>query len=125
MSRYLNPKGISKEAWCFDNGFLMMNPFQLNDMNRKGIEENTNRLLDLLAEGATKEFKEEDGNVAFFNRYAIVDMINNGKFRAAAVYTSRDEVIKNTKAFINDPRQHLWFMVKKNKALAEVRPFIS
>ena len=121
MSRYLNPKGISKEEWCLNNGLVMLTPFQLNDMNGKGAEENANHLLDLLAKGATKEFKEEDGNAAFFKRYAIVDMINNGKFRAAAVYTSRDEVIENTKAFIDDPRQHLWFMVKKDEALAEVR----
>ena len=125
MSRYLNPKDKPKEVWLMDNGLVMLNPFQLSDMNGKSVKENTIETLDLLAKGVSLEFNVEDGHKELFERYAIVDLINNGKFRAAAVLTSHEECIEHVKECEDDLRQHLWFIVKKDKALAEVRPFPS
>lgn len=123
MSRYLNPKDQPKEVWLLDNGFIIPNPFppfpfQLNEKDIKEIVNYANSIVSQMeAIGIENRYN-------YFDEWCIVDLVNNGKFRAAAVYTSRDEVITNVKAFLGDTRQHIWFMVKKDKALAEVRDFI-
>ena len=124
MSKYLNPEKQAKEVWLLDNGMVIPNPyppfyFKLRDEDMKRILRYTDSILDQM------EAIGKDNDYNYFDKWCIVDLVNNGKFRAAAVYTSRDEVVENVKAFIDDPRQHIWFMVKKDVALAEVRPFPS
>ena len=127
-SKYLNPKDQPKEVWLFDNGFMIPNPRELwkRSLDETSIQEQANNIIDALVEGSKKIHPEEGGDTAFFNHYVIVDMVNNGKFRAAAVYTNRDEVLNLYNDIMpymrGDDRQRLWFIVDKETALAEVRP---
>ena len=120
MSRYLNPQKQAKEVWLMDNGFVVPNPyppfyFKVTEEDRRHILRiNDSILRQLEGIGA-------DNGYDFYDKWCIVDLLNNGKFRAAAVYTSHDEVVESVNTFIGDPRQHIWFMVKKDLALAEVR----
>lgn len=127
MSKYLNPKDCPKEVWLFDNGFMIPNPHNLPrvQVGLMSLRTAVNQVIDAMVDGGKEEHPEEKGDDAFFNHYVIVELINNGKFRAAAVYTSREEVLANCENLESDPRQRLWFVVDKEKALAEVRPFPS
>ena len=125
MSKYLNPKDCPKEVWLFDNGFMIPNPVDLFLMGggKKSMKETVESIIGSLNTCAKNEYPDEDGD--FFKHRCVVELINNGKFRAAAVYTSREEVLANCENLESDPRQRLWFVVDKEKALAEVRPFPS
>ena len=125
MSKYLNPKDCPKEVWLFDNGFMIPNPVDLFLMGggKKSMKETVESIIGSLDTCAKNEYPDEDGD--FFKHRCVVELINNGKFRAAAVYTSREEVLANCENLESDPRQRLWFVVDKEKALAEVRPFPS
>lgn len=124
MSRYLNPTNQPKEIWLLDNGLVIPNPyphfyFELKEEDKRGIVKYAESILNQL------EAIGKDNDYEFYDRFCVVDMINNGKFRAAAVYTSRDEIIKNLKEFLdeNSSRQHIWFLVSKELAQKEVRDF--
>lgn len=125
MSKYLNPKDCPKEVWLFDNGFMIPNPVNLFLMGgcKKSIKETAESIIKSLNTCAKVQHTDKDGD--FFEHHCIVELINNGKFRAAAVYTSREEVLANCENLENDLRERLWFVVDKEKALAEVRPFVS
>lgn len=125
MSRYLNPKDCPKEVWLFDNGFMIPNPVDLFlwGGGKKSMKETVESIIESLNICAKNEYDDEDCD--FFDHRCIVELINNGKFRAAAVYTSREEALANCENLESDPRQRLWFVVGKEKALAEVRPFPS
>lgn len=133
-NKYLNPKDTPKEVWLFDNGFMIPNPCDLSNRTRdpESLETLANQIVDSLVAGAKLKPRsmfdpEEKGDDAFFNHYVIVDMVNNGKFRAAAVYASRNEMLMvyndREGMLVGDERQRLWFIVDREKALAEVRPF--
>lgn len=132
MSKYLNPRGVPKEVWLFDNGFMIPNPVDLSNRskNTKSLETLANQIVDSLVEGAKLKPRsmfdpEEKGDDVFFNHYVIVDMVNNGKFRAAAVYASRNEMLMvyndREGMLVGDERQRLWFIVKKELAMPEIR----
>lgn len=132
MSKYLNPRGVPKEVWLFDNGFMIPNPVDLSNRseNAKSLETLANQIIDSLVEGAKLKPRsmfdpEEKGDDVFFNHYVIVDMVNNGKFRAAAVYASRNEMLMvyndREGMLVGDERQRLWFIVKKELAMPEIR----
>ena len=127
MGRYRNPKNTPKEVWLFDNGFLVPNPHNLPKVlvGLMSLKTAVNQVIDAMADCGEEEPPEEKGDNAFFNHYVIVELINNGKFRAAAVYTSREEALANCENLESDHRQKLWFIVDREKALAEVRPFPS
>ena len=125
MSKYLNPKDCPKEVWLFDNGFMIPNPVDLFLIGggKKSMKETVESIIGSLNTCAKNEYPDEDGD--FFKHRCVVELINNGRFRAAAVYTSREEVLSNCENLESDSRQRLWFVVDKEKALAEVRPFPS
>lgn len=138
MGKYLNPKDKPKEIWLFDNGLMVPNPKLLESLGSgMSLEMLANDIIDDLGCAAIKELTGVDNNAillatpqkdrddAFFGKYVIVDMVNNGGFRAAAVYTNRAECLMiygdYEKMLEGDDRQRIWFIVDREKALAEVR----
>ena len=143
MSKYLNPRGVPKEVWLFDNGMMVPNPCLLSNMGEvSSLETIADNIIDLLGCGAMldKDYKNNEDlevfeeymklsrkerDAALFEKFVIVDMVNNGKFRAAAVYTSRDEcmAVYNDRVGMlkGDQRQRIWFLVKKELAMPEIR----
>lgn len=137
MSRYLNPKDKPKEVWLFDNGFMIPNPWDIirGSKNPISLEKAANSIINTLVNceimrigvGPWDVLSQKEKDKLFFDDHVIVDMVNNGKFRAAAVYASRDEMLMvyndREGMLVDDERQRLWFIVDREKALAEVRPF--
>ena len=137
MGKYLNPRGKSKEEWLFDNGFIIPNPSMLAILS--GDQNYANHACDLIDDCGCVELQKITGeedfakvlamgeltrDAAFFNKYVIVDLINNGKFRAAAVYENRNDVmaVYNNPSIMTDKRQRVWFVVERELAIDEIRP---
>lgn len=134
MSKYLNPRNKPKEVWLFDNGVIVPNPVmmkQFSGISALSLEFHANEIVDDLVlcmlenppatDPKIAAMTEKEKDDTFFNDYVIVDLVNNGRFRAAAVYTSREEIIETYKGLEGDLRQRIWFVVEKEKALSEVR----
>ena len=96
---YLNPKE-PKEVWLFNNAHRL-------DVVRGKME------TAVLSIAREKEMMDKS---------YIICLINNGKFRAAAVCKNEDDVLR-----LMDPSDHrdrLWFHVRKELADPEIKPFI-
>ena len=137
MGKYLNPKDKPKEVWLFDNGFMIPNPTSITRPNETKFEKYATDIINNLVESAIEIDKIDDATLStmsslekdkkFFDKYVIVDMVNNGKFRAAAVYENRMECLRVynnlDRQLEGDHRQRLWFIVERDLALTEVRDF--
>ena len=95
---YLNPKSEPKEVWL------------LNHAARFDISRKTEHVM-----------IDRMDNIQLLSDHYVICMINNGSFRAAAVCKTIEDVKKL--ADDSDPRDRLWFAVKKTEADPEIRAY--
>ena len=110
---YINPINKSPVDWLLENGRIMAGGTYSDPMHEEILRKISN------AENYCKNYDPDLGE--FWERFVVVCVYVNPHWNAAGICSSLDEV--KLTFDLEDPRDHLYFLVDRKKALAEIRPY--
>ena len=113
MSQYINPKDKSPVDWLLEHGHFVYGGSYSDPLLAR---------VRSAMDGAEYYYNVLDTSKGpFWDNKVFVCVYVNPSWNAAAVCFSRDEVEKTFD--LEDPRDHIYFIVDKKKAMAEIRPY--